>query len=33
MTPAQFDQFSIEGYNRIPVSRQVFADFDTPLSV
>ncbi|MBI1195283.1 MAG: anthranilate synthase component I [Gammaproteobacteria bacterium] len=33
MTPAQFDQLSLEGYNRIPVSRQVFADFDTPLSV
>ncbi len=33
MTPAQFDQLSEDGYNRIPVSRQVFADFDTPLSV
>jgi len=33
MPPAQFNEPSEQSYNRIPVSRQVFADFDTPLSV
>ncbi|HHJ14140.1 MAG TPA: anthranilate synthase component I [Gammaproteobacteria bacterium] len=32
MTPEQFDQLALEGYNRIPVSREVLADLDTPLS-
>lgn len=32
MTPEQFDAFAREGYSRIPVSREVLADLDTPLS-
>ncbi|OQW95209.1 MAG: anthranilate synthase component I [Beggiatoa sp. IS2] len=32
MTPKQFTQFATEGYNRIPVIREVLADLDTPLS-
>jgi anthranilate synthase component 1 len=32
MTPAQFNQYAQQGYNRIPVSREVLADLDTPLS-
>jgi len=32
MTPEQFDAYARAGYNRIPVSREVLADFDTPLS-
>jgi anthranilate synthase component 1 len=32
MTPAQFDSYAQQGYNRIPVSREVLADLDTPLS-
>jgi anthranilate synthase component 1 len=32
MTPEQFSQLSAEGYNRIPVIREVLADLDTPLS-
>ena len=32
MTPEQFASLSAEGYNRIPVSREVLADLDTPLS-
>jgi len=32
MTPAQFDQYAQQGYNRIPVCREVLADLDTPLS-
>ncbi len=32
MTPAQFNQYAQEGYNRIPVCREVLADLDTPLS-
>lgn len=32
MTPEQFDQYAQQGYNRIPVSREVLADLDTPLS-
>src|SRR5690554_7667617 len=33
MTPELFEQLAREGYNRIPVSREVLADLDTPLSV
>jgi anthranilate synthase component 1 len=33
MTPQQFAAFAAQDYNRIPVSREVLADFDTPLSV
>ena len=32
MRPEQFEQFCREGYNRIPVVREVLADLDTPLS-
>lgn len=32
MKQAQFDQLAHEGYNRIPLSREVLADLDTPLS-
>ncbi|HEB77698.1 MAG TPA: anthranilate synthase component I [Methylothermaceae bacterium] len=32
MTPEQFQDLAAQGYNRIPVSRQVLADLDTPLS-
>ncbi len=32
MNPEQFEQLANEGYNRIPVTREVLADLDTPLS-
>ncbi|UZE96671.1 anthranilate synthase component I [Alkalimarinus alittae] len=32
MTPEQFDRLAEEGFNRIPVTREVLADLDTPLS-
>ena len=32
MTPEQFDAHVRAGYNRIPLSREILADFDTPLS-
>ncbi len=32
ITRAQFDQFKSEGFNRIPVFREVLADLDTPVS-
>jgi anthranilate synthase component 1 len=32
MTPEQFNHYAEQGYNRIPVSREVLADLDTPLS-
>lgn len=32
MTPEQFTQFQQQGYNRIPVYREVLADLDTPVS-
>ncbi|MGB7933608.1 MAG: anthranilate synthase component I [Gammaproteobacteria bacterium] len=32
MTPEQFQLLANQGYNRIPVSREVLADLDTPLS-
>jgi anthranilate synthase component 1 len=32
MTPEQFASLAGEGYNRIPVTREVLADLDTPLS-
>lgn len=32
MTPDKFTQFVRDGYNRIPVTRQVLADTETPLS-
>ncbi|MFT6791894.1 MAG: anthranilate synthase component 1, partial [Cellvibrionaceae bacterium] len=32
MTPEQFSQLARQGYNRIPVTREILADLDTPLS-
>ncbi|WP_185235535.1 anthranilate synthase component I [Teredinibacter franksiae] len=32
MTPEEFSQLAAEGYNRIPVTREVLADTETPLS-
>lgn len=32
MTPEQFSELAAQGYNRIPVVREVLADLDTPLS-
>jgi anthranilate synthase component 1 len=32
MTPEQFNTLTQQGYNRIPVAREVMADLDTPLS-
>ncbi|OZG70824.1 anthranilate synthase component I [Hahella sp. CCB-MM4] len=32
MTPEQLAQFKQQGYNRVPVVREVMADLDTPLS-
>ena len=32
MTPEQFTDLAAQGYNRIPVVREVLADMDTPLS-
>jgi anthranilate synthase component I len=32
MTPEQFNYYARQGYNRIPVCREVLADLDTPLS-
>ena len=33
MKEAQFNQLAAEGYNRIPVTLETFADLDTPLSI
>lgn len=33
MTPEQFSHYAHQGYNRIPLMREVLADLDTPLSV
>ena len=33
MTPKEFDALLKQGYNRIPIVREVLADLDTPLSV
>ncbi|BBL76536.1 anthranilate synthase component I [Methylomagnum ishizawai] len=32
MTPEQFQHYAEQGYNRIPLAREVLADLDTPLS-
>ncbi|MCP4410232.1 MAG: anthranilate synthase component I [Gammaproteobacteria bacterium] len=32
MTPERIEQLAAEGYNRIPLVREVFADLDTPVS-
>ena len=33
MNQAEFDRLALEGYNRIPVTLETFADLDTPLSI
>ncbi|KAB2938548.1 MAG: anthranilate synthase component I [Rhodocyclaceae bacterium] len=33
MTEAEFKQLAAQGYNRIPVTLETFADLDTPLSI
>ena len=33
MTEAEFQALADQGYNRIPVTLETFADLDTPLSV
>jgi anthranilate synthase component 1 len=33
MKQAEFDRLALEGYNRIPVTLETFADLDTPLSI
>ncbi len=33
MNEAEFDRLALEGYNRIPVTLETFADLDTPLSI
>ncbi|MFY8062393.1 MAG: anthranilate synthase component I, partial [Usitatibacteraceae bacterium] len=33
MIEAQFQRLAAEGYNRIPVTLETFADLDTPLSI
>ncbi len=32
MTPELFSALSTQGYNHIPITRELFADLDTPLS-
>ena len=32
MTPEQFQTFAREGFNRVPVYREILADLETPLS-
>ena len=33
MTETEFERLALEGYNRIPVTLETFADLDTPLSI
>ena len=33
MTEQEFKQLAVQGYNRVPVVLETFADLDTPLSV
>ena len=33
MTESYFNRLAAEGYNRIPVTLETFADLDTPLSI
>ena len=33
MTEAEFNALAAQGYNRIPVTLETFADLDTPLSI
>jgi len=32
MTPDQFSELASQGFNHIPINRELFADLDTPLS-
>lgn len=32
LTPAEFDAYAAQGYNRIPLARELLADLETPLS-
>ena len=32
MTPDQFSELAKQGFNHIPITRELFADLDTPLS-
>ena len=32
MSPEQFQKFARQGFNRIPVYREILADLETPLS-
>ena len=32
MTPDQFSKLANQGFNHIPITRELFADLDTPLS-
>ena len=33
MTETEFNTLAAQGYNRIPVTLETFADLDTPLSI
>lgn len=33
MTEAEFNQLAQQGYNRIPIVLETYADLDTPLSI
>ena len=33
MTETEFNSLAAQGYNRIPVTLETFADLDTPLSI
>ena len=33
MTETEFNALAAQGYNRIPVTLETFADLDTPLSI
>ena len=33
LSQSEFNQYAAQGYNRIPLMREVLADLDTPLSV
>jgi len=32
ITEDEFDHYAQQGYNRIPITREILADLDTPLS-
>ena len=32
LSKSEFDQYAAQGFNRIPLMREVLADLDTPLS-